>query len=152
MGIRNQSRALLTIRVPDDTGDLGLAHSADLAVQPLHEVEAARPQFPPPTQVTDAMLPVLVAGEWREAVGCVADEAADCMGVQGEEEGDEKMVHVPKRLERLLPDPVVRRRVHEEHAEEHDMASDATRLSIVDLQSRHRANLRLLDVEKAAHG
>ena len=135
--------------MPDDTGDLGLAHGADLAVQPLTKVEAAGPELPSPTQVTNAMLPVLVAGKRREAPRGVADEAANCVGVQGEEKGDEQMVHVPKRFERLLPDAVVRRRVHQQHAEKHHMAGDAARLGIMDLQSRHGTNLRLLDIVEA---
>jgi hypothetical protein len=60
------------------------------------------------------------------------------------------MVHVPERFKGLLPDTMVRRRVHEEHAQKHHMARDATGLCVVDLESRHRANLGLLDVEEAA--
>jgi hypothetical protein len=138
--------------MPDDTSDLGLAHGADLAVQPLDEVEAARPEFPSPAQVSNTVLPVLVTGKWREALGRVADEAADCVGVQGEEEGNEQVVDVPERLEGLLPDAVVRGRVHQKHAQKHHMASDAARLGIVDLHSRHWANLSLLDVIEAASG
>jgi hypothetical protein len=103
--------------MPDDTSDLGLAHGADLAVQPLDEVEAARPEFPSPAQVSNTVLPVLVTGKWRVALGRVADEAADCVGVQGEEERNEQVVDVPERLEGLLPDAVVRSRVHQKHAQ-----------------------------------
>lgn len=72
------------------------------------------------------------------------------MRVQAEEEGDEEVVRVPEGLEGLLPDPVVRRRVHQQHAEEHDVTRDTTRLRVVNLEGRDGANLRLLDVEEAA--
>lgn len=62
------------------------------------------------------------------------------------------MVSVPERFEGLLANAIVGGRVHHEHAEEHDMARDATGLCVVDLDRRHRSNLRLLDVEEAREG
>jgi hypothetical protein len=38
--------------------------------------------------------------------------------------------------------------VHEQHAKKHDMASNATRLCVVNLKSRHGTNLGLLDIEE----
>ncbi len=58
---------------------------------------------------------------------------------------------VPEGLERLLPDAMVRRGVHEEHAKEHDVACDAAGLSIVDLDRGDRTDLRLLNVEEAGN-
>jgi hypothetical protein len=59
------------------------------------------------------------------------------------------MVGVPEGLERLLSDAVVSRGVHKQHAEKHDMAGEAARLSVVDLNRRHRTNLSSLDIEEA---
>jgi hypothetical protein len=98
------------------------------------------------------MVPVVLAGKGREAVGRVTDEAANRVGVQGQEKGNEQVVHVPKRFERLLSNPMMSGRVHQEHAEQHHMAGDATGLDIVDLHSRHWADLCLLDVIEAVPG
>lgn len=72
------------------------------------------------------------------------------MGVQSEEEGNKQVVAIPERLEGLLPDAVMRGSVHEEHAEQHDMTGDATRLGVVDLDCRDWTDLRLFDVEEAS--
>lgn len=61
------------------------------------------------------------------------------------------MMRVPKSLKRLLSDSVVCGGIHEHHAEQHDMTSDTSGLRIMDLDSLHWANLRLLDIEKAEH-
>jgi hypothetical protein len=135
--------------VSDDTGDLGLANGTDFTVETLAQVEGAGPKLPSPTEVTNAVLPVLVSGEGGEALGGVAHKASDRVGIEGQEEGDEEVVGVPKRLEGLLPDAVVRRGVHQEHAQKHDMAGDATGLSVVNLNSGDGANLRLFDVVEA---
>lgn len=140
------------VRVAHHARDLGFADGADFAVQALQKVEAARPELPAPAEVADAVLPVLLAGEGREAVGGVAHEAADGVGVQGQEEGDEEVVGVPEGFEGLLADAVVGGRVHQEHAEEHHMAGDTAGLGVVNLDCRYGANLGLLDVEETVAG
>lgn len=70
------------------------------------------------------------------------------MGVEAEEERDEEMVSVPKRLKRLLTDTSVGAGKHEQHAEKHDVTSDTTRLSIVNLKSRNGSDLSDFDVVK----
>lgn len=134
------------VRVADDTGDLGFAAGADLTPETFNEIETTSPQLPSPAQVTDAVGPVIVSCERREALGSVTDEAADSVGVQSEEKRDKEMVSVPEGLERLLTDTRVRSCVHEEHAQKHDVSSDTTSLRIVDLKSADRTNLSLLDV------
>ena len=94
------------------------------------------------------MRPVGLACKRRKGVNRVADEAADGVGVESEEEGDKEMVRVPERLERLLADASVCRGEHEQHTKQHDVARDAARLGIVNLQGRHGTDLRLLDVEE----
>lgn len=137
------------VRVADNTGDLGKAAGTDLTVGTLHEVESTRPQLPTPAKVADAVVPVVLPGEWRVRQSSVANEAAGRVGVQSEEEGDEQVVGVPERLERLLTNAGMGGSVHQEHAEKHDMASDTTSLGVVNLDGGNGTNLRNLDVEEA---
>lgn len=95
------------------------------------------------------MLPELLASERREGQSSVPHEAPNCVGVQSEEKGNKQVVGVPERLEGLLANPVMGGRVHQEHAKEHDMASDTTWLGVVDLDGCHWPDLCLLDVEEA---
>jgi len=60
--------------------------------------------------------PEVVVVKGREGFRSVTDEAAGCVRVHAEQERDEQMVRVPKCFERLLSDPVMGRRVHQEHA------------------------------------
>jgi hypothetical protein len=134
----------------DDTGDAGLTAGADLTVETLHQVKATREKLPTPAFVTEAVAPEVGTSKWRNGVRSVAHEATHGVRVQAQHERNEQVVGVPEGLERLLPNAVVRGRVHEKHAEEHNMASDSTRLSVVDFQSAHRTDLGLLDIEEAA--
>lgn len=68
------------------------------------------------------------------------------MGVESQEKRNEQVVSIPEGLERLLTDTGVSSGIHEHHAEQHDMASNATRLGVMDLQSSDRTDLSLLDV------
>jgi hypothetical protein len=71
------------------------------------------------------------------------------VGVHAEQERDEEVVSVPKGLERLLSDPVVRSGVDQEHAEQHDVSSDTTSFGVVDLKRNLRTDLHALNVEEA---
>lgn len=133
----------------DNSRDLGRPTSTDLTIETLHQVNATANELPTPTLITNAVLPEQLAGEWRESIGCVTDEAANCMRVHAEQEWNEQVVRVPERLERLLADPVVGGRVHQQHAEQHYVTRDTAGLSIVNLEREHRSNLRHLDIEEA---
>ena len=137
------------VGVADHLEDGGGAPRADLAVDALEEVESAGPEFPAPALVADAVRPEVVAGEGGEGEFGVAHEAAGGVGVEGEKEGNEEVVRVPERFEGLLPDLGVRGGVHEEHAEEHDVAGDAAGLGVVDFDGGDGADLGLFDVEEA---
>jgi hypothetical protein len=139
----------LTIRVPHNTGNLGLADSTDFTVEALQHVEAAGEELPSPAEVADTVVPVIISSKRRDGQRRITDEASNRVGVQSEEEGDEQVVGVPERLERLLPDTVMCRAVHQQHAEQHDMPCDATRLGVVDLDGRDRADLCLFNIEEA---
>jgi hypothetical protein len=54
------------------------------------------------------------------------------------------MMGVPEGLEALVADLGAGRGVHEQHDEEHEVAGDATRLSVVDLESDLLADLCVL--------
>lgn len=71
------------------------------------------------------------------------------MRVHAEQERHEQMMSVPEGLEGLLSDPVVGRGVHEEHAEQHDVARDASCLCVVDLEGDLGSDLALLYVVEA---
>ncbi len=72
------------------------------------------------------------------------------MGVEPEQERNEQMMGVPERLERLLANLMVRSGVHEKHAQEHDMARNASSFCVMNLESGDLSNLRSLNVEEAA--
>jgi hypothetical protein len=57
-------------------------------------------------------------------------------------------MRIPKSLIRLLTYLMVRRRKHEQHAQQHDMACYATSLRIMNLHRTDRADLVFLDVEE----
>lgn len=138
-----------TIRMSHNASDLGLAHRTDLTVETLDQVEASSEKLPSPSEITNAVSPVIVTGKWREGVAGISDEATYGMGIQSEEERNEQVVSVPEGLERLLADAVVGRGVHEQHAEQHGVTSDTTWLRVVDLQGRDGSDLSLLDIEEA---
>ena len=133
----------------DHAGDLGLPTNTNLPPETLDKIQPARPQLPPPPEISDAVLPVLVTTKGGDGVRRIADEAPDGVRVQADEERDEEMVGVPEGLEALLPDLVVRRRVHEHHAQEHGVAGYAAGLLVVDIEGGSRAELGPLDVVEA---
>lgn len=71
------------------------------------------------------------------------------MCIHSQEEGDEQVVGIPERLERLLANSMMGSGVHQQHAEEHDVAGDTTGLSVVDLYGKDRSNLGSLNIEEA---
>lgn len=134
------------VRVSDYASNLGLTASANLTVQTFDQVETSSEELPSPSEITNAVRPVLVSLKRRVSVDGVADEAADGVGVESQEERNEQVVSIPEGLERLLADTGMSSGIHEHHAEQHDMASNATRLGVVDLQGSDRTNLSLLDI------
>jgi hypothetical protein len=140
----------LTIWVAHDLDNLGLASAADLTVEAIAEVKTTAYKLPSPTLVTNAVSPEAFLVEWRERCSSVTNEAAGCVCVHAEQERNEEVVGVPKGLEGLLSDPVVRSGVDQQHAEQHDMSCNATSLGVMDLECDLWADLGTLDVEKAA--
>ena len=137
------------VGVADHLHDLRLAPRADFSDDALDEIDAAREELPPPPFVTDAVRPEDVPRKGRVVDDAVAHEAVGRVRVHAQQEGDEEVVRVPEGLERLLPDLGVRRCVHQQHAQQHDVARDAAGLRVVDVQRGFRADLSALDVEEA---
>lgn len=93
------------------------------------------------------MSPVLLR-EWRVRLHTVANEATGGVRIHRQEERNKQVVRVPKRLVALLSYLGVRCGVHQHHAQQHNMSSDPSGLSIVDLYCRLFPNLRALHVEE----
>lgn len=138
-----------TIRMPYHLRDMRRPPRADLPVQPLAQIQSGSHKLPAPALIPQTVIPEWVPGKGRVGHRRVADEAARGVRVHGEQERDEEVVGVPEGLEGLRADAVVRRRVHEQHADEHDVPGDATGLRIVDLDGGLGADLVFLDVEEA---
>lgn len=134
--------------MPHDFDDFCLSSTSDLPIDSLAKVEGESNQFPSPALVSQAVSPKFLSGEWRVWVYAVTYEASCGVGVHCQQERDEKMVCVPKRLIALLSDLGVRRCVHQQHAQEHDMSCYPSSFGIVDLHSRLRSDLVPLHVEE----
>ena len=58
------------------------------------------------------------------------------------------MMRIPERLKALLPDLRMRRSVHQQHAQEHDVPSDAAGFRVMYLNSSLWSYHRSLNVEE----
>lgn len=81
--------------------------------------------------------------EGRDVIrfGEITNEAAGSMGVKANHEEESQVVGVPERFKALGANLLMRRRVHQNHDEEHEMPGDAARLSVMDVKRPFRANL-----------
>jgi hypothetical protein len=52
------------VGVTDDSSNLCRSASANLTPKTLEEVGATSPEFPSPSEITNAVLPELVTGKW----------------------------------------------------------------------------------------
>jgi hypothetical protein len=102
--------------VAHNLDDLGFTPAANLTVEAITEVKTTAYKLPSPTLVTNAMGPEVVFVERRESRSSVTNEAAGSVGVHAEQEGNEEVVGVPKRLKGLLANPVMRSGVDQQHA------------------------------------
>ena len=76
----------------------------------------------------------------------VSDKAPSGMGIKRQHKRDKKVMCIPEGLICLLANAVMRGCVYEHHAQEHDMASDTTRASKMNLHCKFWADLLLFDV------
>jgi len=100
--------------------------------------------------ISNAMIPEFFPSERRVRFRAIPNETACRMRIESQKEWYEQVMCVPKRLKRLLADSMMRRGVHEQHAEEHYMPSHSACLGIVNLQRFLGPKLLLLDVIEAA--
>lgn len=135
----------------DNLGNLGLSGGTDFSVDALQEVENTDPEIEAPSLVSDAVLPKVLVVEGGEGLGSITHEASDSVGVESQEKDEGEVVSIPEGLEALLANLVVRSRVHEKHAQQHDMASDSTRLGVVNLERSLGTELGLFYVEEAVN-
>lgn len=63
------------------------------------------------------------------------------MGVEPDHEEEREVVRVPESLEALVANLMVGGRVHKDHDEEHEVASDASSLLVVDIKGSDWADL-----------
>lgn len=135
----------------NDLDNLSVSSRSDLSVKTLHEVKSTSPELPSPSFVSDAVAPEVVVIKWREWVGRITHEAASSVSVKTEHKGNEQVMRIPKGFERLLTNLGMGRCVHEQHAQEHDVTSNTTNLSVVDLNCSNRSNLSSLNIEEAGN-
>lgn len=126
--------------VDEDLGELSRTAGADLPVDTLEEVDDTGPDDVAPRKIANANIRVVegeCAGErWQSGR---ADEASSGVRVDADHKEERQVVSIPERLETLLADFCMGGTVHKDHDEQHDMASDATRLTVVDIEGIHRA-------------
>jgi hypothetical protein len=99
-----------------NSDNLCVSPGSDFSVQTFHEVKSTSPKLPSPSFVANAMSPEVVMVEWGERFDTITHEAASSMSVKAEHEGNEQMMRIPERLEGLLANLGMSRRVHEKHA------------------------------------
>ena len=134
--------------MPDDLDDLGLSSRPDLAVQSLRKIKPSGKQLPSPAFVAYAVIPEPSSSKRAIRLNRIAHEASSGMRVHRQEEWDEEVMRVPKRLKALLSDLCMRGREHEKHTQQHDMSSNTSGLLVVDLDGSFRSHLRPFDIEE----
>jgi hypothetical protein len=70
------------------------------------------------------------------------------MCVHAKQERNEQVMCVPKGFKGLLTDPVVGSGIDQKHTEKHNVSSDTTGLSVMNLQRNLRSYLCSLNVEE----
>lgn len=138
----------LTVWMTDNASDLGLTTGSYFTVETLEKVQSTTPEFPSPSLVSKAVVPEVVSGEGRKGVGRVTHEAACSVGVETEKEGNKQVVSVPECFKGLLADLGVCSRVHQQHAEKHDVACDTSGFLVVNMKGDFWTDLSLFDVEE----
>lgn len=137
-----------TIRMANNTSNLCCPTSSDFTVQTFNQIDSTTEKLPSPSFVTKTVFPEWFTGKRRVGICRVTHKATDSVRVHTQQEGDEKVVCVPECLKGLLANSVMGRGVHEQHAEEHNVASDAARLGVMDLNRKERSYLGPLNVEE----
>ena len=141
----------LTAGVNEDLRKASCTPRTNLTPNPLSKVDNARPDGETPALVSETVFR-RVEGEGRNVVrvGGVADEASGGMGVKTDHEEERKVVRVPESLKTLVANLVVRGGVHQEDDEKHEVAGNASRLGVVDVEGDLGADL-CTECQRAGH-
>jgi len=136
-------------RMDEDLREPGGLPCPDFPPHSFTKVKDSGPDDKPPAEVSKTMLR-RVEGEGRNIIGidAVSDKTASGMRVKGDHEEKCEVVSIPKCLEALAADLVVSGGVHYEHYEQHEMASDATSLCVVNILGALLTDLSFLNVDE----
>ena len=74
----------ITIWMANNFDNLGISSASNLTVQTFDQVETTSPQLPSPTLITNAMVPEILSGKWREWVASVTNETSGSVGVHAQ--------------------------------------------------------------------
>lgn len=125
----------------EDLGELSRTARADFPPDTLSEVDDTGPDDVAPRKVANANVRVVegecVGDRWQ---GSRANEASSGVRVEADHEEERQVVSIPERFETLLANFCMGGTVHDDHDEEHDMASDTTRLAVVDIEGIARTD------------
>jgi hypothetical protein len=134
----------------NDLGDFGISSTVDHSPETLQKVKASAPEGKSPTFVTDAMIPKKRSGKRTIRFGCISDKTSCSMRIEGEQEHKCEVMCIPECFEGLLADWGMSSRVHEQHAQQHDMPSDPTRFSVMDLNGSNWSRTHGFDILRLA--
>ena len=130
----------------NNLGDDGITPRPKLAVESFEDVQGRGSKLPSPTFVPETVVPELLSRKRRNWIRGIPHKASSGVGIQREHERDEEVVCVPEGLVGLLADAMMGRGIHHHHAEQHDMAGNATCSGEVVLHGQFRADVILFDV------
>lgn len=125
-----------------DLGKTSCSPSPEFTIHPLSEVDDARPDGEAPAFVTKTVIR-FVEREHRGVAWArrVTNEASGSMAVKTNHKEEGQMMRVPESFKALITNLGMRRGVHQDHDEEHEVARYTTSLRVVDLKSNFWANL-----------
>lgn len=123
-----------------------------LPPHPLPQKPRRHHQFPPPPLIPLTMAPKRSSRKRTITFHRVPHKTSRGVRIHGQEEDNVEVVGVVEGFEGLLTDLGMRGRVHQEHAEQHDVPGDAAGLGVEDLDGGEGAELGALDVEEAVGG
>lgn len=116
----------------DDLGELSRATGTDLPPDALEEVDDTGPNGKTPGEVAKADFWVVEGEGLSEPWLCgTTNEAPSSVCVEADHEEERQVMSIPECLKTLPTDFHMRGGIHEDHNEQHYMASDTSRLAIV---------------------
>ena len=116
-------------------GESGGATCPNLPPDTLAKVDNSGPDGESPTEIAYAVVHRVEREIGNKVgIGRVTDETTGSMSVKAEHKKERKVMSVPECFEALGADFVMRGGVHEDQDEEHEVAGNATRLCVVNVE------------------